>query len=259
MILLNDKPIVPLMFPDKTSQIWKVEPFPEAGTITWRFEHEGELMHVAQLSCLIPGAVKLFMPYLPYARQDKPIANDQTFALKPFATLLNRMHFEEVAAIDVHNPERTASLIERFVNCEPRTFHTDVTNAVEPTVIIFPDTGAAKRYNYMLDYPKIIFEKKRDQSTGKIIGSEIVHKDTFDGRGGGRAIIVDDICDGGATFLGIATVMKEQHPQMKLHLMVTHGIFSKGRKILEDAGMNLWTTNTLPQNASDFPVTRNAS
>jgi ribose-phosphate pyrophosphokinase len=42
-------------------------------------------------------------------------------------------------------------------------------------------------------------------------------------------VIIDDICDGGATFLSIAEKINAKH----LTLIVTHGIFSKGFSALE--------------------------
>ena len=42
-------------------------------------------------------------------------------------------------------------------------------------------------------------------------------------------MIIDDICDGGATFLAIAEQIKPKH----MTLIVTHGVFSKGFAVLE--------------------------
>ena len=44
------------------------------------------------------------------------------------------------------------------------------------------------------------------------------------------ALIVDDICDGGGTFSGIAQVLRANGAE-KIYLCVTHGIFSKGIEI----------------------------
>ena len=42
-----------------------------------------------------------------------------------------------------------------------------------------------------------------------------------------RILIVDDICDGGATFVGLAKELRAAGAK-KVYLYVTHGIFSKG-------------------------------
>jgi ribose-phosphate pyrophosphokinase len=43
-------------------------------------------------------------------------------------------------------------------------------------------------------------------------------------------IIIDDICDGGRTFLNIAEEIKKAQPERtgKIYLVVSHGIFSAG-------------------------------
>lgn len=254
MIFLNGEKIVPTIFPDGTSQVWKLKEVPDTGEIVWFFESEAELMHVAQASLLVKGKCHLHMPYLPYARQDKKISNEETFALRPFCALVNRMKFEKVTALDVHNTEVMNSILSNFENIEPLGFHKAVLEKVKPDFIIFPDAGARRRYDHLSEMGHVVFAKKREQETGKIIGLEIEY-DTIERKLDGKtAVIVDDICDGGATFIGIAKEISKQGVNVKLHLMVTHGIFSKGRKVLEDAGITLHTTNSLLRNADAFPI-----
>lgn len=55
MIKLNGLEIKPTIFPDGTSQIWKIKIDSNLDNqlIEWEFQHEGELMHVAQLLWLL--------------------------------------------------------------------------------------------------------------------------------------------------------------------------------------------------------------
>ena len=56
MIKLNGHIITPTIFPDKTSQVWKLEQdwfFPTNNVITWEFENEAEFMQLAQLNDLV--------------------------------------------------------------------------------------------------------------------------------------------------------------------------------------------------------------
>lgn len=64
-------------------------------------------------------------------------------------------------------------------------------------------------------------------------------------------IIIDDICDGGATFINIAKSLKERYANMndedmkgKIYLIVTHGIFSKGFKELARYFDGIYCTNS---------------
>jgi ribose-phosphate pyrophosphokinase len=43
-----------------------------------------------------------------------------------------------------------------------------------------------------------------------------------------KYVIIDDICDGGRTFIELAKAIKEQREGVEIYLVVTHGIFSAG-------------------------------
>lgn len=87
--------------------------------------------------------------------------------------------------------------------------------------ILLPDEGAG-RYNLdRFNLPILRCEKKRDAGTGKLSGFVVPNITTR------KALIVDDICDGGGTFIGIADSLNRRSVE-ELYLYVTHGIFSKG-------------------------------
>ena len=56
-----------------------------------------------------------------------------------------------------------------------------------------------------------------------------------------------DICDGGGTFLGIASLLKQAVPSSPLGLYVTHGIFSKGLEVFNGLIDGVYTANPFPQ------------
>jgi len=62
-------------------------------------------------------------------------------------------------------------------------------------------------------------------------------------------IIIDDICDGGGTFINIAKEINNefkrfQNRQGKIYLIVTHGIFSKGFDELKQYFDGIYCTNS---------------
>lgn len=60
-------------------------------------------------------------------------------------------------------------------------------------------------------------------------------------------MIIDDICDGGATFIDLARQLSKCDPK-SITLFVTHGIFRNGTNDLYDAGITrIITTDSLPQ------------
>ena len=63
-------------------------------------------------------------------------------------------------------------------------------------------------------------------------------------------LIVDDLCDGGGTFLGIANQAEGTVP---LGLYITHGIFSKGFGELGKHFSKIYTTNSYYERDENTP------
>lgn len=233
MIYLNEVLIKPTIFPDKTSQVWHLPQNLLKGglaTIRWEFESESELFHLIQLMDLIDHAYYyLVMDYLPYARQDKTVGNNNSFALRSFAKIINSLGFDLVSCIDVHST--TAHLINNLQNITPIRKIVNLIKTVSADAIVYPDAGASKKYRDEIDFCFIEGEKIRDQQTGRItsykLNSEIVPN---------KILIVDDICDGGATFILLANELKK-YGAKEISLYVTHGVFSKGIEVLKTAGI----------------------
>lgn len=239
MLKLNGLPVPTTMFPDNTSQVWKlpVEILNETNYahITWEFSNEGEFMQLAQLKMLLDAhgiAAGLKLKYLPYGRQDKSVSNDATFALRTFARQLNSLNFLEVLIADPHS-EIAVRLIERSTAVYPIGQMHEAKRAVEADILCYPDHGAVNKYSKIYvsqDY--LEGSKTRDQATG-----QITHYSVIGNPAGKKVLIVDDICDGGATFQLLAKELLNQGAK-SVALFVTHGIFSKGTRCLFDAGIS---------------------
>lgn len=259
----NVEVIKPTIFPDSTSQVWKLNSNMlknDIIKIVWNFEEEREIMTLWSFRKLISeysknfmsgGHIHLHVPYLPYARQDKAIWNDNTFNLHTFAEMLNAMKFNKVTAVDVHNVGLTTKLINNFENIEVEVLQKVAITQSRADFIIFPDDGARNRYKFFHER-KIVFQKTRDQLTGQILKHE--PEKPLKVEAGDRFLIIDDICDGGATFISIAEHLKKVQSNIQIGLFVTHGIFSKGRHALTEKGIQLFTTNSLRENTDGFEV-----
>jgi ribose-phosphate pyrophosphokinase len=57
-------------------------------------------------------------------------------------------------------------------------------------------------------------------------------------------VIIDDICDGGRTFVELAKAIKDGRPTAKVYLVVTHGIFSAGFYELNELFEGIYCTNS---------------
>lgn len=242
MLQLNKVVITPTIFPDRTSQVWKLsESDVQVGefTVTWYFESEAEFIHLAQLVDLIRSVkenalIDLYLPYLPYARQDKDVSNEASFALHSFSRLLNSLRFRTVTVFDAHS-SKAQELIDNY-QPDPslRSVIQQTLELAETDVVCFPDLGAAQRYDFVHQwYPTCSFSKKRDPATGYI--TNLVLNEDFDLKGH-RVTIVDDLCDGGMTFILTAKKLA-QLGAINIDLYVSHGLFSKGREVLWDAGI----------------------
>ena len=248
MIRLNGNVITPTIFPDETSQVWKIENtgMYTVQTITWDFESEAELIHIVQLKMLLdkeqPMVLKqLNMNYLPYARQDKDISNEATFALHAFAHVINSLNFNKVTALDTHS-EVASTLIKNFEDIFPDNQIGNTLRRLENLTLLFPDKGAFARYeNQFVGYTSIVADKVRNQSTGHIdsvsFNRDIHQLNT-------NILILDDICDGGMTFKLVAENLIKEGFTGDIYLYTTHGLFSKGTQTLRDSGIKrIFTKN----------------
>lgn len=237
MITVNGQPLSRTLFPDNTSQVWKLPHevlYSKVAEVRWDFEHEGEFIHIAQLSDLlsyynVPHT--LYMSYLPYGRQDKGISNESTFGLSTFARFLNNLYFECITILDPHS-EEALRLIHWAYAHYPEKRMREVISRTGTTMVGYPDSGAVQKYFNL--YPDLIFvrgDKVRDQGTGLIKSYNITGNVK-----GEKVLIVDDICDGGATFVMMAHELYDAGAA-EVNLFVSHGIFSRGLKPLFDAGI----------------------
>ena len=201
----------------------------------------------------------LYLPYLPYARADRMFGPGQNFGLRAFfenvlKPLGLRFELNAIICNDIHNYGETKLLSSEFL---PRV---DLVNISQleglkyvyygdsPDYVVAPDKGAKEKAQTIADYfnvPLVVAEKTRDITTGSITKMYCHIPYRLSEAPGLRALVVDDICDGGGTFLGLAELLPETH---KKTLFVTHGIFSKGKSELQQKYDNIislfdWSKN----------------
>ena len=189
--------------------------------------------------------------YMPYARQDRRCVRGESHSLRVMAQLINSCNFSRVEVWDPHSMVTEALINNIHVVPQHELFDfvmgPDLSKQV---VLLSPDAGALKKIYECADGRRVVCaHKTRDASTGKLSGCNIALDDLPLLRE--EVWVVDDICDGGGTFIQLIEHVKQQLPACKLNfnLYVTHGIFSKGKQCLLDAGYvqvvaaNDWTTS----------------
>ena len=97
----------------------------------------------------------------------------------------------------------------------------------------------------------IVCQKHRDPKTGEILGAELPTKDALTQYD--NYIIVDDIIDGGKSFLTLGAKLAEATGGLRnKYLIVTHGIFSKGFNEISQTFNTVFTTNSYQELFSTY-------
>ena len=184
--------------------------------------------------------VTVYIPYLPGARADR----GTPFGAEVYAGLINSINADTVVAFDPHSPVMPGLINNLRVVDSTRLVRRAVGGVEDTTYtgIIAPDKGAHDRaaaVGHALHLPVYTAGKTRDFDTGAITGFECDPLPE-----GGRFLIVDDICDGGGTFRGLAAHLGL--PRESLGLYVSHGIFSGKAADLNESFGEIITTDTHP-------------
>ena len=176
--------------------------------------------------------IELHIAYLMGARMDRVMQDGEPFSLKVIAAMLNDAAFKKVKIFDPHSEVATA-LIDRSYAIFNHEFVKDAmqhffsSHTVADYCLVSPDAGALKKIYKLAHYLKVenVVEcfKERDLKTGALSGFKISAAEL----GGKTCFIVDDLCDGGGTFAGTAALLRSKGA-VKIVLIVSHGIFSKG-------------------------------
>ncbi len=198
--------------------------------------------------------IDVYIPYLPYAREDRNCLRGQSFALSYFARCFNLFFpHSKLFILDIHNKDSLELFNNAFSFNQIDAICDEMSIAnllsFESCGIICPDKGAVARVEGIAGHFKkepfheylIYCDKKRDLKTGKIISfsASTVGKYFTD------LILFDDICNGGGTFLASAKEIRKQLPEVNLYLCVSHGIFSKGMKELKVEFEKIYCLNPL--------------
>jgi ribose-phosphate pyrophosphokinase len=206
--------------------------------------------------------IRLHIPYCIGGRSDRKFeAGGINYIKTVIAPIINSQNFEEVRIMDPHSDVLEACIDNiKIINHSEligKAFYNmgfdsweDIGNDV---VLVSPDAGALKKVfkiqqNFRIKN-LIIGAKNRDikgQITHTSISGEVENPQdkTF--------VIVDDICDGGRTFIELAKVIKAMYGDVKVMLIVTHGIFSKGLGVMLEYVDQIYTTNSVNEWSTDY-------
>lgn len=249
MIKINDRQVDLKHFPDGTLLLKELAPESEKAVLSWFFENNEELVALYFLTKHLQAKgiadIELKLPYIPNARQDRVKAPEDVFTLKYFAQMINGLNFSKVTVLDPHSYVSEA-LIDHIDIHTPKKYVEKVLEKIgtDNVMLFFPDEGAMKRYSSMFALPYAFGMKKRDWTTGQILGLDVAGQTEV--IKGGTVLIVDDICSKGGTFYYSAKALKELGAE-KVYLYISHcenSIF-EGELLKSDLVEKVFTTNSI--------------
>lgn len=214
-------------------------------------------------------SVHLYVPYFPGARQDRNPGGNTPLTVAVYANAIAdnlTRHIEEtyLYMFDIHSSAALKivgdALSPFHGGREPMNIEVDRLNKYEfdsdIDLIIAPDHGAVGRATCFRDthfpgVPVVYAEKTRNFDTGNITGYSLPELPMFF-----KALVVDDICDGGRTFNELAKawwdeVIRQRDAgrpilghQPTIQLYVSHGIFSRGVSNIDSLYSKIYTTRS---------------
>lgn len=221
MIYLNENPVEFITFPNKEKRLDLPKEFVKfhdtkvVNDIYWKYETDEsifELLLVDNAMISYEQEYNLYIGYMPYSRMDRVKEQGTAFSLEVIVRIINNLScVNGIYVLDPHSPITLQELNRYQLSDNAFEFkyslakdvidytQLDVNNAW----FVFPDKGAATRYNAD-DYPNVIIcEKVRNFATGKIESIKAsIEKVTNTPSENAPLIIIDDLCSYGGTFVG---------------------------------------------------------
>ena len=191
--------------------------------------------------------------YLMGSRMDRVMDFNRPFTLRIMANVLNNLGAFNVNVFVPHSDRSSLEGFHRSVSIPKEVgialdeFDADSIVSCSGYCLIVPDKGAYNRLGFEArEYYHnniVVVNKVRDIATGKIQKIEITNPDVVLSTNK-KFIIVDDLCDGGGTFCGIAEEIRKIKPDASLSIFVTHMVNPRGIENLSKTFDHVWFTNS---------------
>lgn len=215
--------------------------------VLWEFESPSEYFVLAQTIDALKSATRgihrvridLLIPYFPFGRQDRAVNFGESNALRVFCQALNNLDIDTITTWDPHSLAIEQHFdSDKFVYIPQDELFEKYAPEVMKTgvdVVVAPDAGASKKaaaVAKLLGAKLVQCSKERDKLTGEVL--YLKFDDSLAVSTASKVLVVDDICDGGATFIAVSKAFTtvKMKPDACIYLYTTHGIYSKGIGVL---------------------------
>lgn len=173
--------------------------------------------------------------YLMSMRMDRVISFNEAYSLSIVMKMLKMFNPINISVLEPHND--AAILVNGGMGYPSHK------PDFSEYLVVFPDKGAYMRYKALYD-KAVICSKVRDVSTGELTGFSIENPEILEECPNKPLIVIDDLCDGGGTFVGIAELLKEKCPDRPKSIFVTHAVNPKGIDNMSEHYDNVYITNS---------------
>lgn len=252
MVVLN------LVNREDSNVSYKLNRFPD-GEVMFEFTAKLDRKESMHIICRIKSAEDLFILlqigdilnrhgiefelsilYLMSMRMDRVMDFNRPYNLQIVSNLINSIKPRKVKIIEPHS-DKTTLLLQNSEGI-PTTGSIPIEELNPSTVICFPDKGAYDRYitEVFPHLEKCFCEKERDM-LGALVGFNLKKGlINFNER---HILVIDDLCDGGGTFIGVGELLKKE-PIGKLSIFITHAIQKQGLEKLSKMYDEIFITNS---------------
>lgn len=173
MLYLNDNKVEFITFPNQEKRLDLPLEFVNnlhENIVLWNYETDAsifELLLFDEVMTKLKHHYKLVIGYMPYSRMDRTNEKNTAFSLKVLTQLLSEQTsaLKEIFVLDPHSPETLAKFKEYGMKVQEIDYSLadevmEFANVnLDETWIVFPDKGAANRYDYY-KYPNVVICEK---------------------------------------------------------------------------------------------------
>jgi ribose-phosphate pyrophosphokinase len=216
-------------------------------TFDVEYQNSDDIMYMLNLydalqhKCAEFQGCYFYIPYLPYSRQDRVCHEGESFALNVFGQVLGLMPLANFFVDDLHS-HVSKQVVPNLVEA-PQYAFTSRLLVKDFDFFIAPDKGAASKISNLQGDNKDGIEQvvtlNKVRKDGKVIYEDYKFDTLY-----GKVCVVDDLADGGATFIALGEMLKRTQPNITSYaLYVTHGLFTKGLSELESVYSEFYVGN----------------
>lgn len=257
--------VLNLIRPEKSDVKYEVIQFPDGEphivlngidrkddlTVVCRICNPTDLFILMQVGDILNRQGILFslnIVYLMSMRMDRVISYDESFSLSVVTQVINDMSPQAVHVLEPHS-HKVQDLVDKYLG--------DIATPMpefEGYLYVLPDKGAKDRYKFP-PHLTIYCSKVRDMSTGKLSGFKIENPEIIENNPNKPLVVIDDLCDGGGTFAGIAQLLGFHYPDRERTIYVTHMVNPKGITTLSENYKEVYFTNSYKDwNKETLPI-----